>query len=963
MDHTCGCAEPRRDRLTGNEGDIVHRRIPRAEPCIVNPVAACSPCPAQRVAPGLRVLIACLALVIAVFPATAARQASLVLRALAVERRAEPLGIDVARPRFSWVIDSDARDVRQASYRLVVSGPDGTQWDSGAVAGDASIEVEYAGPALAPGTRYTWTVEVRTNAGVTRASSWFRTGLFDDGDWGEARWIGNRRPPATDARPPAAPPMPAPLVRRAFEIDGDIAAATLYYAAGGYADFRVNGRPVNQDLLSPGFTDYDDTVQYVAVDLTARLAQGRNAIAAELGRGFYGMTGANVWRWHQAPWHDEPVVRALLRIEYADGRIQDVVTDDTWRIHDGPTRFDDLYAGETYDAAHVQPGYGTAAFDDAGWAAASVVGGPRGELVAQRQPPIRIAEELPATSIAEPVPGTYVIGFPSVIAGNVRVVAEGPAGTTIRFQYGEKLLASGLVDVSNNGGFGSGFQTDRFVLAGTGAPERWNARFSYKGFQYIQVSGWPGGAPPLSPFTALVVHTAAARTGSFTSAEPVMNATHEAVVRTLYNNLHGIPTDTPMFEKNGWTGDAALGAEMFLMNLDTGELFAKWMRDVHDSRRADGAPMVIAPSSADWGDWGTAPPWHSAYVLIPWWLYQYQGDRRVLDTHYDGMKAYVDLEYARSPGGIADSRLGDWVSPEASPAGGNAPEDTRVSATAFLYRMLRTMERIAEVRGRSADAAGFAARARAVQAAFNAEFLDPETGHYRGTGDRGYRQTHNVLALAFELAPDAAAAQRVADGIAADVRAKGTHLNTGALGTKYLLPVLTRYGHADLAYALAVQTSYPSWGYKLANGATTMWEHWAREARSRGHYFLGTIDDWFYHDVAGIRPDERAGWRRISIAPRLTGQLASARASLSTPYGAVSCSWQRTARGLQLVAQVPVGTTATVRIPAASAAVVRESGVPLDAANGVHSATIDGDAVAIDVGSGRYVFTAGARDD
>ncbi|TBN58263.1 hypothetical protein EYE40_13140 [Glaciihabitans arcticus] len=784
---------------------------------------------------------------------------------------------------------------------------------------------------------------------------------FDDSAWGVSvvQAAFGSGPWGTGVRPPSADVNPAPLLRKQFAVTGAVRNATLFYAAGGYADFRVNGAAIGDDILAPGFTDYDDTVQYATADLTDQVDQGANAIGVELGRGFYGMTGSNVWNWEKPTWHDEPVVRAVLRIEYSDGRVENVITDDSWSIHDGPTRFDDLYGGELYDASFEQNGFDTVGFNDASWDDASEVRGPRGELVNQRQQPIRVTEEIAAQSMTEPTPGTFVVKFPRMLAGNVRITAEGDAGDQIRFQYGEKLRTTGLVNFDNNGGFGSGFQTDRFVLAGTGAPETWQAKFSYKGFQYIQVTGWPGGAtPPLSAFTALVLHTDAAETGSFESSDDIMNKTHRAVVDTLYNNIHGIPTDTPMFEKNGWTGDAAVGAEMFMMNIDTHELFAKWMRDLHESRNAAGAPMVIAPSSAQWGDWGVAPVWHSAYVMIPWWLYQYGGDKRVIEEQYAGMKAYVDLEYGRSPGGIADSRLGDWVSPEASPAGSNAPEDTKVSATAYLYEMLVTMQKTATLTGRTADATQFGARAAVVKDAFNARFLDEAGGYYKGSGDRGYRQTHNVLALAFDLAPDAAMAQRVADSIVVDVRAKGTTLNTGVLGTKYLLPVLTRYGHEDVAYELAVQTAYPSWGYQINNGATSMWEHWSTEARSLGHYFLGTVDDWFYHDVAGIRASETSGYRDISIAPKITGQALSwAKATTQTPFGPVSSDWRTTATGLSLDVNVPVGSVATVRVPASSIYAVTEGGTPLADAPGVRSATIDGADVVVVVGSGAYAFS------
>ena len=511
----------------------------------------------------------------------------------------------------------------------------------------ANLRVRYT-----DGSEETFATGATWKAAKTFPEDFFRTD-FDDSGWGTAfvqaaygsgPWGRNVRAPRDEARP-------APLLRREFAVSGRVRNATLFYAAGGYADFSLNGAPASKDVLSPGFTDYDDTVQYTTADLTDRLKPGANALGIQLGRGFYGMTGGNVWRWESPPWHDEPVVRARLRIEYEDGRVQDVVTDDGWRIADGPTVFDDLYGGETYDARLAVDGFDRTGFDDHAWAPASEVAGPKGVLVNQRQQPIRVTESLPAVAITEPAPDVYVVKFPRVLAGWVELAASGPAGTTIRAQYGEKLLANGRPDFSNNGGFQSGFQTDRFILAGTGATERWHARFSYKGFQYIEVTGWPGDAPPpLSAFTAQAVHTDVPTTGSFESASELMNRTHRAVVDTMLNNLHGIPTDTPMFEKNGWTGDAALGAEMFMLNFDAHELFAKWMRDVHETREANGRPLVIAPSSGDWGVWGIAPPWHSAYVLIPEWLDQYGSDRRVRTELYDGMKRYVDLEFDTSAG-------------------------------------------------------------------------------------------------------------------------------------------------------------------------------------------------------------------------------------------------------------------------------------------------------------------------
>ena len=800
------------------------------------------------------VLVALAAMLLFVAPASADNGVR--LDDLRVERKAEPVGIDIDKPRFSWVIESSVRDLEQKAYRVQLKTGNRFVWDSGTVRSSQSFDVEYTGPKLLPATHYDWYVDVQTKKGWTSERSGFRTGLYSDADWAGSTWIGNARPgtppsfdgsnwiwtpetttpnapaeprafrktldgavsaeiaitaddlytlwvngkqlgidhrrrervaagapllhragpdpqrhrraheqrpelPRGPARrrprdvrrrddgelplrrdlegrqdvpgglrapglrrqrlgergraggvrrparggatcaPRATPRGPRRCCKRAFDVTGRVRNATLFYAAGGYADFTVNGRRASDDVLTPGFTDYDDTVQYTTADLTDQLKSGSNTLGAELGRGFYGMTGGNVWRWESPPWHDEPVVRARLRIEYDDGRVQDVVTDDAWQIADGPTVFDDLYAGETYDARLTTP---------TSWQAASEVAGPKGVLVNQRQQPIRVTETLRATEITEPTPDVYVVKFPRVLAGWVEFNAQGPAGTTIRAQAGEKLLANGRVNFSNNGGFQSGFQTDRFILAGTGVNERWAPRFSYKGFQYIEVTGWPGDAPPpLSAFVAKAVHTDIEDNGSFESSSDIMNRTHRAVVDTMRNNLHGIPTDTPMFEKNGWTGDAAVGAEMFMLNLDTHELFAKWMRDLHETREANGRPLVIAPSSGNWGEWGIAPPWHSAYVMIPRWLLQYGGDKRPLTELYDGMKQYVDLEFDTSTGGIVNNaRLGDWVSPEASPgrrqrAGGPARVGHRVPV------------RDAQVDGRQRAAAGQARRRRVVR--------------------------------------------------------------------------------------------------------------------------------------------------------------------------------------------------------------------------------------------------------
>ncbi|NID17365.1 alpha-L-rhamnosidase [Luteibacter yeojuensis] len=815
--------------------------------------------------------------------------ATAAVSSLRVERSDAPTYVDVAAPRFSWIVHDDTNGTVQKGYRIVVSRGDRVVWDSGFVDSARSFDIPYGGTPLAAGERYAWRVDVRTSDGDASSSSRFATAL-DEAGWHGARWIGK----GDDT-------LPAPLLRKTFRVDGDVESAMLYVAAGGYADLSVDGKPVSDAVLSPGFTDYDKRVEVVATEV--KLGAGEHMLGAELGRGFYGLTNRDVWHWERAPWHGRPRMRALLRIRYADGRTQDVVSDASWQVADGPTRRDDLYGGETYDARLSQP---------RDWKAAAQLPAPRGTLVAQIEQPIRVVETLAATAVTEPRPGTYVFVFPRVIAGWADFDVTGPAGTAIVAHYGEKRLPDGTVDARDEHHyFKDGFQTDTLILAG--GRVRWHPRFSYKGFRYVQVDGWPGDKPSADAVRAQVVHTDVAVTGRFDSSNALLDWIHRAAVDTMLNNLYGIPTDTPMYEKNGWTGDGMLGADMFLRNVDAGRLFAKWLRDIADTRQADGAPLLIAPNPG----WGKvrAPTWHSAYVFIPWSLWMFTGDRQPIEEHIAGIDRYVAMEDARSPDGIADTELGDWVSPETDPGGENAPEDKRIAATAYLYGMQRRTADMWRLIGNDARAAWFDRRAGAVRDAFNARFLDRAAARYRGEGDQGYRQAHNLLALSFGLVPDDLVA-KVAAGVAADAKARGDHLDTGALATKVILPVLTATGHAGEAWAIATQTTFPSWGFWRANGATSLWEHWKLASRSRGHYFLGTIDDWLFEDVAGLRP-LAPGWRRFEVRPMLTGFLDRASASVMTPYGEASVAWRKAAGKVEAEVAVPVGTEAVVRLPGA----------------------------------------------
>ncbi len=786
---------------------------------------------------------------------------------------------------------------------------------------------------------------------TTGPAGWERSD-FDDSSWAAARTLATWGSGPWGDRARVLPPTaPAPLLRTEFAVAGRVKEARLYYSSPGYGELSLNGRKLGDSVLDPAFTRFDKRVQYVTRDITRGLRQGSNALGAVLGRGFYGMTTPNVWNHHTAPWHGEPRLRAQLRIEYTDGRIQRIVSDDTWRTTESPILHDSLYTGETYDARREIRGWNSPG-GGAGWQPVKVLPAPTATVVPQEHEPIRVVKTHRAAAITNPKPGTYVYRFPVTLAGWARLRVTGPAGTTVRLAFGEKLRQDGTVN-NDNGLVTGEHQVDRYTLRG-GGQEVWEPRFSYKGFTYVQVDGLPG-QPTTASVEARELHTAVASTGEFTSSNALINQLHAMTRQSILNNLHGIPTDTPMFEKNGWLGDALLTSEAAIANFGMHAIYRKWLDDIRDSRYPDNLIPLIAPT----GGWGqeNSVEWGAAYPLIVWNVYQHYGDRALVADHYPAVKQYVEyLASQAKPDGTHESGLGDWVAPGRH---GDPAEGAAHSATAFVALVDRTAADMARLLGRGEDAERFTDLAARTTEALNKRFLDRDAGVYTTEIEAGYRQTASVLPLAFGQTP-ADAKAKVLENLVADIGRKGNHLDTGILGTRWLLPLLSTNGQHELAYKIATQTTYPSWGYWASKGATTMWEMWDDGSRSLDHHMFGSIDQWFYEELAGIRT-AAPGYSAVTIAPAPAGDLTSASARVRTVRGDVSSSWRRPAdQSFALDVTVPVGATATVSVPAPSRWAVTESGVRAEKAPGVTFVRYrDGRAV-FAVGSGNYRFRAAA---
>ncbi|MDR6319701.1 family 78 glycoside hydrolase catalytic domain [Actinoplanes couchii] len=747
-----------------------------------------------------------------------------------------------------------------------------------------------------------------------------------------------------------ADPAGKPLLRREFHIDRKISRARIYATALGVYELSLNGARVGDHQLAPGWTDYAERIQYQTFDVTGQLVTGDNTLGAMLGDGWY--SGSIAWLGDKL-YGERPELLAQLHIDYADGTSQTIGSDGTWRTATGPVLRGDNVHGETYDARLDPPGWRRSAFDDTAWTAATVrdttADDPTARLVAQIDPPVKVTGELPAKTVTQPRPGVWVFDLGQNMVGTVRLKVTGDAGRTVRIRHAEVLNPDGTVYTAN---LRTAQATDNYTLAGTGA-EVYEPRFTFHGFRYVELTGYPG-TPALSAVTGRVTGTAAPVTGELTTSDPMINQLQSNIVWGQRGNFLSVPTDTPARdERLGWTGDINVFAETATYNMDSLSFLTKWLADLRDAQSANGAYPDVAPRSCC-GD--GAAGWADAGITVPYTLWKRYGDTRVLADHYDSMRRYVDYLQATSDGPLRPNAgpYLDWLNlDDPTPAG--------VVGTAYAAYSTRLFAEMATALGRTADAGKYRARADAVTAAFAATYLTADN-RIRGDSQTGY-----VLALSMNLVPTDrrdAVGRRLAERVAA----RGHHLSTGFLGTPDLLPALTDTGNLDIAYRLLQNRDYPSWGYEIARGATTIWERWDSikpdgtfgdvGMNSFNHYAYGAVGDWMYRTIGGIRPDDTApGYRHVTIAPRPGGGLTAARAAYRSRYGRIVSDWTLDRAGqMSLSVTVPGNTTATVQIPAASRWSVTEGGKPAAQADGVRFVRMAGPDAVFTVGAGTYRF-------
>ena len=914
----------------------------------------------------LLVLVACATRPEKSFPETVARPVGpLSVDNLKCEYKADPIGIDASRPRLSWQLASAGRGVVQSAYELqVATSLESLQNEAdlllatGRVASSQSIHVEYSGPPCTSRTRYHWRVRVWDGQG--RGSQWSRPaywemGQLDSADWA-ASWIVPDLPPGNLRR--------SPMLRSTFEVEGEVESARAYVSSLGLYEARINGLRVGDQLFTPGWTSYDRRLQYQTYDVTELLNSGPNAVGATVGDGWY--RGYNAWRKSFDFYGDQSALLLEIRIRYVDGREQVVGTDSGWTCAKGPILSSDIYLGETYDARLEKPGWTRSGFDDRSWSGVHLLEHSKSILVAPAGPPVRRMQEIRPVSIL-PAPngepnGEVVVDMGQNMVGWVRLRVRGDAGTRVVLRHAEVLDAVGNLYTTN---LRTAAQRDEYVLRGSGE-EVFEPHFTYHGFRYVSVSGYPGELTP-EDLTGVVIHSDMAETGEFETSSPRINQLHQNILWSQKGNSLVVPTDCPQRdERMGWTGDAQVFAGTAAFNMDVASFYTAWLRDLSAEQRADGSiPFVVpdfltrgeanVPSSSVWGD---------ASVIVPWTLYLRYGDTRVLEEQYDTMRSWV--EYVRSQAGedlVWDTgfHFGDWIAFHSQDPGyPGASTSPALIATAYFAHACAILRDTAWLTGRRAQWEEYSQLRESVAAAFRREFIT-QTGRVGGG-----TQTAYALALQFDLVPEALR-ESAAAHLRADVQRHDSHPTTGFAGISHLHRALSENGHVDVAYDLLNQDTSPSWLYAVDRGATTVWERWdgiapdgsilAGGMNSFNHSVFGSVGDWMYSVVAGIKPDPKEpGYRHVRIEPLPGGGLTRAAARLDSPYGLIESSWSILAGQLTLDVVVPPNAHATIRLPTARLDDVEEDGAAMPGRAGIVRSTQVDDAVVVEVLSGAYSF-------
>ena len=817
-----------------------------------------------------------------------------------------------------------------------------------------AIRVEFAsGESLVFQTSNEWRASAQPESG------WEKPG-FNDIAWQPAKDLGTfGMAPWSDAGFGVEHRLPARMLRKEFAVEKRVRRAMVYYSGLGLSELWLNGSKVGDHVLSPGLTDYDKHVLYESFDVTRLLTRGRNAVGLWLGNGRFFAPRLQIPTSTRT--FGDPRAIVQLNIEYEDGSTASVVSDSSWHVTTaGPIRANNEYDGEEYDARMELPNWSKPGFDESSWEPAQAVAAPTGTLVSQAAQPLRVIETLKPVSMKKLAPGIYIFDMGQNMVGWTRLRVSGPKGSMVALRHAETLRPDGSLYTDNLRSARAG---DTYILKGDGT-EVYEPRFTYHGFRYVEVTGFPG-EPSAAALEGRVVHDDMERLADFTSSNELLNRIHKNMFWGIRGNYRSIPTDcTQRDERQGWLGDRSQVSRSESYMFDVAAFYTKWTRDLEDSQRADGAISDVVPTY--WPLYNDDLTWPSTLIFIPGMLYDQYGDRAPLEHAWPSMQKW--LAHVRTylkDGLMPRDTYADWCVPPEDPTLIHSKDPARITdstliATTYYFKLLTLMGRYARLLDKSVEAESLEREAGQVNGAFQKRFFKPASSIY----DNG-TQTSSILPLSFDMVPAeyrAAVVKSLVDRISAESHG---HVGTGLVGAQWLMRTLSDNGHADVAYQIATQKTYPGWGYMAERGATTIWELWngdtADPAMNSGNHVMqiGDLAVWMYEYLAGIRSDPQApGFRHAIIRPYPAGDLTFVKASHKTPYGTILSSWKRAGGVFTLDVAIPANTTATVWVPAKDAGAVTESGSPVSAAKGVKFLRSEAGAAVFEIESGAYSFHA-----
>jgi len=885
---------------------------------------------------------------------------------LRCEWRINPLGIDAAVPRLSWQLASAERNVQQLAFQIIVASSkeklqkdEGDIWNSGKMASSVSVLVSYKGKPLISRTKCYWKIKSFTNKGETAWSepaSW-TMGLLYKSDW-KAKWIGYDKAFPWDSVTQWSR-LSARYCRKQFQSAAVVRSATVYVAGLGLYELYLNGKKAGDAVLSPAPTDYRKSVLYNTYDVTSYIHTGANAIAVVLGNGRF-FTMRQAYKPKKINTFGYPKLLLQLEIEYTDGTRKTITSNESWKLNaDGPIRTNNEYDGEEYDATKEFTGWSDAGFNDAAWLKPQQVQAPAGKLIAQMNEPMKIMKILRPIAIKKISGEKWVIDMGQNFSGWLSLHVKGNRNQKVQLRFAESLKPDGNLYTAN---LRDARVTDSYTLKG-GGEESWHPSFVYHGFRYAELIGYPG-EPAVDDFEGQLVCDNLETTGSFTGSDTIINAIVNNAWWGIASNYKGMPIDCPQRnERQPWLGDRATGSggESFLFG--NAALYSKWLNDIEESQTPEGAIPDVAP--AFWNYYSDNVTWPGTYILVADMLHRQFGDEQSITRHYASMKkwlGYMKTRYMKDFI-VTKDKYGDWCVPPESLELIRSRDSLRITsgellATAYYYRLLQIMKRFAVISNHHNDVPEMDALGKNIRLAFNKKFFRPSLNQYDNN-----TVTANLLPLYFGIVEED---KRLAvfDNIYRKLQANNMHISTGVIGTQWLMRGLTEYNHAEAAYSLASNTSYPSWGYMIKQGATTIWELWNGntanpQMNSQNHIMLlGDLLIWMFENLGGIKSsDSLPAFKQIIMKPSFAAGLNEANAAYESAYGKIASHWKKQDNQLIWDIDIPANASAAIYLPAKSADNVTESGQPAMKVAGITYQTYEkGNAIFI-IGSGHYMFT------